>query len=159
MSCLPEAAPETSTDGAIDGTANIGADGLFQCLDEAGLEALPLPECLVEGLVLERRPTIFYGLFGTGKSIIALDMALSVSQKPTKSPDALSEKEQAIWQALLTFNANGAAGVTSGEWAAKAKELDVSGATFERAKKKLQQLGKVECDNPGKFRARFTPRI
>ena len=77
---MPEPEPENTAEGTNVGTANIGADGLFQCLGEAGLDALPLPECLVEDLVLEGRPTIFYGQFGTGKSFIALDMALAVSQ-------------------------------------------------------------------------------
>ncbi len=77
---LPDPEPETSSEEFATNASNIGADGLFECLDEDDLQALPLPECVVEGVVLEGRPTIFYGLFGTGKSLIALDMALSVSQ-------------------------------------------------------------------------------
>ncbi len=79
--------------------------------------------------------------------------------KTAKSPGALSEKEQATWQSLLTLNANSVEGVTDKEWRGHAATHRVSDSTFDRAKNKLQKLGKVNCDARGKPGARFTPKI
>lgn len=79
--------------------------------------------------------------------------------KTAKPRGELSEKEEATWQALLALNANAAAGVTTKEWGARAAMDGVSDSTFDRAKSKLQALGKVSCDAPGKLGARFTPNL
>ena len=81
------------------------------------------------------------------------------SGKTAKPKGELSEKEEATLLALLTLSANGAAGVTSGEWEKSAIAQGVSAASFDRAKSKLQKLGKVERENSSKNGVRFTPKV
>lgn len=64
-----EPAPEPGTE-----------DEFFPCLDDEQLEALPLPTCLIEGVLLAGKATMMTGVHNLGKSAIALDMSLCISQ-------------------------------------------------------------------------------
>ncbi|HXI17147.1 MAG TPA: AAA family ATPase, partial [Chloroflexota bacterium] len=66
---LFEPAPEPGTE-----------DEFFPCLDDAQLEVLPLPTCLIDGVLLAGKATMMTGVHNLGKSAIALDMSLCISQ-------------------------------------------------------------------------------
>lgn len=53
--------------------------GLFRILDIPGIRALPDPEWLIEGMLIERSFSLLFGAPGTGKSFVAIGMALAVA--------------------------------------------------------------------------------
>ena len=78
------------------------------------------------------------------KPLSSLVLVLDKSDE-TKG-EQLSPKNNDALQALVEL---GAAGATSAVWTKAASDKDVRGTTFDRAKKKLVELGAVTCDNPG----------
>lgn len=71
---LPDPVPETSSDDESDSGLQ-----LLPHLNEDELAALPVPECVVEGLILESRPTLFTSQNNVGKSALAVDFCCCVS--------------------------------------------------------------------------------
>ena len=63
-----------------EGLSEAEDDGLLQCLDEDELAQLPHPQALVEDTLLAQGATLMTGTHASGKSFVALDMALSISQ-------------------------------------------------------------------------------
>jgi hypothetical protein len=63
---------------ALDLPEATAEDDLLPCLNEASLQGLPLPACVVDGVLLAGRPALFTGKHDLGKSAVALDMSLSV---------------------------------------------------------------------------------
>lgn len=53
--------------------------GLYRVLDIPGIRALPDPKWLIEGVLIERSFGLLYGAPGTGKSFVAIGMALAVA--------------------------------------------------------------------------------
>ena len=70
--------PETMKDGLPE----VGAadDGLLPCYSVDELAQLPRPQCLIEDMLLSNGVTLLTGRHTSGKSFVALDMALSISQ-------------------------------------------------------------------------------
>ena len=54
---------------------------LYRALNPAEIYALPDPEWLIEGLIIERGMGFIYGKPGAGKSFVALDMSLRIATK------------------------------------------------------------------------------
>jgi len=57
----------------------ISPNAKFNILDRKGLDLLPPAEWLVHGLIPERGVSTIYGPSGSGKSFLAIDLAISVS--------------------------------------------------------------------------------
>ena len=73
---------QENPDKMSDGLPKVGAEecGLLQCLDENELAQLPRPQRLIEDTLLGQGFTLLTGRHASGKSFVALDMALSISQ-------------------------------------------------------------------------------
>ncbi len=52
---------------------------VMEVLTTAQLKNIPPPEWLIEDFVAEKNTTVIYGMWGTGKSFVVLDMALTAS--------------------------------------------------------------------------------
>jgi hypothetical protein len=59
---------------------------------------------------------------------------------------------------LCADSSNGGGGATASQWKLAASEQGVAPATFDRAKKRLLDLGLVDCDQPGQVGALYLPR-
>ena len=73
--------PETMSEDLPE----VGADndGPLLSYDEKEMEHLPRPQCLIEDVVRSEGVTLLTGMHSSGKSFVAVDMALSVSQGQT----------------------------------------------------------------------------
>lgn len=71
--------PEPQDDVAREEANREDGDSVFSLLDLDELEALPPPTWLIEEMITDHGLSIIYGDPGTGKSFIALDMALRIA--------------------------------------------------------------------------------
>ncbi len=69
-----------ATDGAAGGAGTQADPDRFRILWDEEVENLPPPDWLVQGYVVEKAIAVLYGPPGAGKSFLALDLALCVSQ-------------------------------------------------------------------------------
>jgi len=58
-------------------------------------DEIPEPKFLIHPLIYERKPNLFYGEGGTGKSILALSLALCVQLHPAENSLGVEVKKQA----------------------------------------------------------------
>ena len=83
---LPELSPvlfnawRQRPQGMLKGLPEIECDTLLPCYSVDELAQLPRPQCLIEDTLLSNGVTLLTGRHASGKSFVALDMALSISQ-------------------------------------------------------------------------------
>lgn len=75
----PAPAPVKPDSTVADDEWRPAQGGLFRVLTVADIRGLPDPQWLVEGMLIERSFALLYGAPGTGKSFVAISLALAVA--------------------------------------------------------------------------------